>query len=44
MKLPFQNNLVIDDNKISNYLLDVLILQEKIKQSFLSHTNVLLNY
>jgi hypothetical protein len=38
MKLPFQNNLVIDDNKISNYLLDVLHPSGKDKaEFFISH-------
>ncbi|MEI6815270.1 MAG: DUF6883 domain-containing protein [Bacteroidota bacterium] len=38
MKLPFQNNLIMDDDKISNYLLDILHPSGKDKaEFFISH-------
>jgi hypothetical protein len=35
MKIPFQNNLIIDDDKITNYLLDILHPSGKDKAEFL---------
>jgi len=38
MKIPFQNNLIIDNTKISNYLLDLLHPSGKDKaEFFISH-------